>query len=107
MRAFSRAVYALGALTVLVLAALALLRVPFVPFPEAMLPATLGELAVQWLALGTLPMAAAAWLLRRYGAPRLHHPALVWLPVLPCALCALYGAAVFLIALAKFVRHTA
>lgn len=107
MKTLSRALYALGTLAVLALTAAALLRVPWVPFPNAMLPATLGELAVQWLALGTLPVALAAWLLRRYGRADLRRPACLWLPVLPCALCALYQAAVFVIALAKSVLHTA
>lgn len=107
MKTLSRALYALGTLAVLALTAAALLRVAWVPFPGAMLPAALGELAVQWLALGTLPMAFAAWLLRRYGRVDLRRQGLIWLPVLPCALCALYGAAALVIALAKFVLHTA
>ena len=107
MKAFSRALYALGTLAVAVLAVIALLRAPWVPFPGTMLPMTLGELAVVWLAAGTLPMALAAWLLRRHGALHLRRPALVWLPVLPCALCALYAAAVLAVALVKSVLHTA
>lgn len=107
MKTFSRALYALGALTVLALSATALLQVSWVPFPQAMLPATLGELAVAWLAAGTLPMALAAWLLRRYGQVPMRRPTLVWLPVLPCAACALYEAAVIAIALAKSALHTA
>ena len=90
MKAFSRALYALGTLAVAVLAVIALLRAPWVPFPGTM-----------------LPMALAAWLLRRHGALHLRRPALVWLPVLPCALCALYAAAVLAVALVKSVLHTA
>ena len=107
MKPLSRALYALGTLAVLVLSTAVLLQISWVPFPNAMLPATLGELAVGWLAAGTLAMAAAAWLLRRYGQVSIRRPALVWLPVLPCAACALYWAAVIIIALAKSVLHTA
>lgn len=107
MKTLSRALYALGALAVLALTAAALLRVPWVPFPNAMLPATLGELAAVWLAAGTLPMVLAVWLLRRNGQVKMRRPALVWLPVLPCAACALYWAAVLVIAAAKAVLHTA
>ena len=107
MKTLSRALYALGTLAVLALTAAAVLRVDWVPFPDAMLPAALGELAVPWLALGTLPTALAAWLLRRYGRVDPRRQRFIWLPVLPCALCALYGAAVFAIALAKSVPHTA
>ncbi len=106
MRAASRGLYALGTLAAAVLTVLALLRAPWVPFPDAMLPMTLGELAAAWLAAGTLPMALAVRLLRRHGGLRLRRPALLWLPVLPCALCALYISAVLVIALAKSVLHT-
>ena len=103
VRFFARALYAAGTLVVLVLAVVAALRVPAVPFPAAMLPMTLGELATVWLALGTLPMAAAAWLLRRYGEVRGRYACLVWLPAVTCAACLAYWAAVVCIALGKFL----
>lgn len=88
-------VYGAGALIVLCLLVLWAAQIQFVPFPEAMLPSTLSELAFGWLALGTLPMMlACAALYRCWGLADRAHPkrslCLVLLPGLLCALCLLF-----------------
>lgn len=85
---FSSVLYAAGALLALALLLIAVLRVPYVPFPDAMLPATLGELAIDWLALGALPMIiATAWLESAHPALETA-PRRKWLLRLPAMLCA-------------------
>lgn len=87
-------VYGAGVLTVLCLLVLWAAQSQFVPFPDAMLPSTLSELAFGWLALGTLPMLLACFALYRcWGLADSQHPrrslCLVLLPGLLCALCLL------------------
>ena len=77
--------YALGALMVFTLACTFLSHSHYVPFPDAMLPKQLWELAVDWLALGALPMAAASVLMRKTYETRGAKTALVYLPAAICA----------------------
>lgn len=92
--------YTMGTLIVLVLSIIFLMRIAFVPFPEAMLPMQLWELAVSWLAMGCIPMLiACAGMCAvnevRKGAHAKRNTILIFLPGVIC-LCALLfiGAAV-------------
>ena len=78
-------IYALGVLIVFALVCIFLSRSRYVPFPDAMLPKQLWELAVDWLALGTLPMAVASVLMRKAYETRGAKTSLVFLPAAICA----------------------
>lgn len=66
----SDAIYFLGAAFVAVLTPLYFAQVSIIPFPDAMLPLELWELAQLWLALGFLPMSIATILFRRKSSRR-------------------------------------
>ena len=105
-KALTLAVYALGAATAAALSAILLARVEYVPFPDTMLPAQLWELAIDWLALGTLPMALAAWgMVRAIDARGKKVQFLLFLPVLPCLGCLLLLGAVFLMAMFSWLSR--
>ena len=92
-------IYALGALIVFTLVCTFLSRSHYVPFPDAMLPSQLWELAVDWLALGTLPMTAASVLMRKTYETRGAKTALVFLPAAVCAAALLLWIGVWTIGL--------
>lgn len=52
--------YGVGGAAVIVLLVLAATGSPCIPFPDAMLPMNLRELALAWLAIGFLPMLAVS-----------------------------------------------
>lgn len=52
--------YGAGGTAVIILLVLAAIGSPCVPFPDAMLPMNLRELALAWLAIGFLPMLAVS-----------------------------------------------
>lgn len=84
--------YLLGTSSVLALAGIWLLRVEYVPFPEAMLPMKLHELAFGWLAAGAFPMGAATWGVHRcFGFSGHRHPQrdtlLLAIPAVLCGVC--------------------
>ncbi len=96
-KVFAVLLYAAGVLLCAALTLAALLRIGWVPFPQAMLPAPLGELSVGWLAVGTLPMAGATVLLGRACPATVATPARRWLcrlPTLVCAACLVWAVAV-------------
>lgn len=66
-RAVVGGIYAIGAVITVVLLGIFFFRVPIVPFPDAMLPMPLWELAGNWLAMGTIPMGAATVLFLRFS----------------------------------------
>lgn len=85
--------YVIGTMIVVVLSVIFLLHINFVPFPEAMLPAQLWELAVNWLAMGCIPMLIAC--VGMYTVNDVHTSAhagrntvLIFLPGMVC-LCSL------------------
>lgn len=105
-RAFVLTAYVLGTAIVAVLSAILLARVDYVPFPDAMLPEQLWELAIDWLAVGTLPMALAAWgMTLTTGAKEKKTRFLLFLPVLPCFGCLLLLVGVFLIAMFSWLSR--
>lgn len=106
VRVLAIALYLLGACIVLALLGIWLLRVGYVPFPDAMLPMALYELAIQWLAAGAVPMAAAAWAVycvcgfSKHAHPR-RDTLLLMLPAAICGLCLAAEAAMFAVMLVK------
>ena len=84
-RTFVQTAYVLGATVTVMLFAVFLARADCVPFPDAMLPVPLWELARDCLAVGTPPMALAAWVMvRSIDAKEKKLRVLLFLPVLPC-----------------------
>ena len=76
----TRLIYSLGAAVTAILTLIFLSRAEFVPFPDAMLPMQIWELASIWLALGFLPMTAAAILFYRLKRRRI-----IFVPAAVCA----------------------
>ncbi|MDO4333389.1 MAG: hypothetical protein Q4C58_12005 [Eubacteriales bacterium] len=86
--------YAIGTLIVLALCAAFLLHIDFVPFPDAMLPMQLWELAVNWMAMGCIPMLIACAGMYavsdvRAGAHAKRNTILIFLPGMICLCCLL------------------
>lgn len=91
-RAVVGGIYAIGAVITVVLLGIFFFRVPIVPFPDAMLPMPLWELAGNWLAMGTVPMGAATVLFLRVfplqkGRKGLWKRAGI---LCPCAVCCVF-----------------
>lgn len=90
-------IYSVGALTVFALVCVFLSHSHYIPFPDAMLPTQLWELATDYLALGTLPMAAACALMRGAYDTRGGKTALVFLPAMICAAALLFWVGVWVV----------
>lgn len=100
------AVYAVGTLMTAVLLCMFLSPSDFVPYPDAMLPAPLWQLATEWLAVGTLPMAAASRLFdRAFAAQRRRIRLLIYAPAIICACFGIFWIAVWGIAILKMIFH--
>lgn len=82
MKFLIAAVYGVGVAFVMILSACVIVRADFVPFPNAMLPLKLYELAEIWLAIGFLPMFAATIL---FGRSRENFSRVIYLPAIICA----------------------
>lgn len=82
MKKLIAAIYFIGVFVVIILLACVLSQSDYVPFPEAMLPTTLHELAEFWLAIGFLPMTLATILFRRSHK---NFSRIIYLPSLICA----------------------
>lgn len=81
-------VYGLGCAALAVLLAAALFGGTYVPFPDAMLPMTLAELASVWLAAGFFPLLAVSFLAwRQIEKKGVRRPRLAWAIFLPAAVC--------------------
>lgn len=89
-----RAVYLTGTVTVAVLVVVFLVKPRVVPFPEAMLPVELGELASIWLAAGFFPMAVAAAVFYRLKRRRI-----IFVPAAVCLGFLIFWAGVVVIGL--------
>ena len=59
-------IYGIGTLITFILLIIVLLKINIVPFPDAMLPMQLHELAFNWLAIGAIPMLIATILFYKY-----------------------------------------
>lgn len=99
-------IYLLGACSVLVLAGIWMLRIEYVPFPEAMLPMKLHELAFSWLAVGAIPMWAATWGVHQFfGFARRRRPLrdtlMLAVPAILCSVCLVFEAAVVILMMAQ------
>lgn len=90
-------IYGCGAAMVAVLVCIFLSHSHYVPFPDSMLPTALYELALDWLALGTLPMLIASVLMRKVYGTHGAKTALVFLPSAVCAAALLFWLAVWVI----------
>lgn len=99
------AVYTLGALIVFALVCLFLSHSRYVPSPDAMLPMQLWELAVDWLALGTLPMTAACILMCSAYGTRGRKTALLFLPAIPCMAALLFWIGVWVVGMVNMLLH--
>lgn len=84
-QAISAALYGFGATIVAILLLLTAIGAYSVPFPTAMLPLNLRELASAWLAIGFLPMSIASVQMSRFCRPRSRGKKL--LLYLPAAVC--------------------
>lgn len=81
-------VYGLGCAALAVLLAAALFGGAYVPFPDAMLPMTLAELASGWMAAGFFPLLAVSFLAwRQIGGKGGRRSRLAWALFLPAAVC--------------------
>lgn len=81
-------VYGLGCAALAVLLAAALFGGAYVPFPDAMLPMTLAELASGWMAAGFFPLLAVSFLAwRQIEEKGGRRPRLAWALFLPAAVC--------------------
>ena len=96
-KAIVTGLYALGALAVLVLCVLLFSHCDFVPWPEAMLPLALWELALNWLALGALPLWPLCVCTARLWGWRGFRRFLAYLPAWICTLFLAFWAAAWLL----------
>lgn len=95
------AIYGLGTFIVCVLGGIALSHSNKVLFPDAMMPMQMWELAINWLAWGTIPMAAAC--LAVYQCNRIkdsvhsmRNGILIFLPGIICLGCMVFIAGVWI-----------
>ena len=100
-KAIVTGLYALGALAVLVLCVLLFSHCDFVPWPEAMLPLALWELALNWLALGALPLWPLCVCTARLWGWRGFRRFLAYLPAIVCSVMLFYPALFFFFLLCK------
>jgi hypothetical protein len=102
LKYLSRFFYILGASIALTLIVVFIFGAHSVPYPLAMIPYTWREIAVLWLAFGTLPMLGACYALRKFGdlpeklTPRRQF-LLVFSPGFVCAACALLLLGLFIV----------
>lgn len=89
------ALYVAGCAVVLLLLLLTVIGAGRVPFPDAMLPMELRELASAWLAIGFLPMALVSLQIYRTARRRI-----VLIPAGVCLLAVLFWVGVWTVGLA-------
>ena len=82
-------VYVIGTLITFILLIIVLLKINIVPFPDAMLPMELYELAFNWLAIGALPMLITTILFCKYyrGLNQTHKKKKIILESIPAIIC--------------------
>ena len=87
-------VYLLGTLVFAILICLFIFGADYVPFPDAMLPSSMREIAFIWLAIGTTPMLLSCIAVYRFNnIKESEHTKriliLIFLPAFLCGICLL------------------
>ena len=100
------AVYALGAAIVAALVVLYICGASYVPFPDAMLPATLSEIAFEYAAIGAIPMTLASLIMYNFvgiknSVHRRRNAVFLFLPAAICGGCVMYFIGMFVVFLVK------
>ncbi len=108
LKIISDAIYSVGVIIVLCLIALALFGSNEYRDPTAMIPFTWKELAIIWLAFGTIPMLLACMAIYRFNAiknstHKKRNFILIFLPGFICAACALFGIGVVIVGIIKTI----
>lgn len=110
IRIAAATLYGAGVATTIILLMIVAFRLEMVPFPDAMLPMTLCELASEWLALGTVPMAIASVLLYKAfhiseSSNKIRNTICAFAPTAVCASFLLFWCAVWVIGICKMAMH--
>lgn len=82
--------YTFGTLLVILLTAIFLSGSNHIPFPDAMLPMRLDELAQIWLAIGALPLWLVSLVLQRTAFDGKRRMVLLYIPAVVCTIFLLF-----------------